>query len=622
MASSGNFCTLNPLAQPNSGTYSEGNLLFTHTTNNWRTSSGTLAVSSGKWYWEAYQYESLSGNGFPVGIYDISGGKLVSNQASTYPGRTTSTYGLGYSVYSNSGSYASKYTNQSETNTSLSIGVSGDVWQCALDLDNNKLWFGKNNSWDNSANPALGSNETYAIDSGKEYVPVTCSYNDSGSENFPQNFGQDSTFSGRISAGGNADGNGFGDFKYAPPTGFLALCSGNLPVSDDIDPAQTDDNHPDKLFHAGNYQGTNADKSVTIGFKPDIVLFKSADQSGSSTSRGSDSYTSNWWFYDSSRGALKNMMLNHYNAEATVANTLKSFDTNGFTVGATGETYYGTENALNNLITHYAWKLNGGTTASNSEGNISSTTQASDATGMSMVLYNGNGSQGQTIGHGLSATPELVVFKNRDQGSTPLNMDWVVALSQATGSPFRSINGDDHCLDFNDTNGGANFYTSSDGTGLGFTPTSTTFHVPNNGNAPYWFNRSGDDYIGWCMHSVEGFSKYTQYTGNGNADGPFIYTGMQVTMVWIKSIGATGDWSCFSVHDTSVNSGYISLKQNPVATRLEINTGNNRATDCSVDFLSNGFKIRTSDSHINNSGTKYIVMAWSGSAPFKYNNTI
>ena len=147
MASSGNFCTLNPLAQPNSGTFAEGNLYFKHTTSDWRTTAGTFGVNSGKWYWEAYQYKN-AGNGFPVGIYDISGGKLVSNQASAYPGRTTSTYGLGYAVYTNSGTYASKYTNQNETNTTLSVGDAGDVWQCALDLDNNKIWFGKNNTWD------------------------------------------------------------------------------------------------------------------------------------------------------------------------------------------------------------------------------------------------------------------------------------------------------------------------------------------------------------------------------------------------------------------------------------------------------------------------------------------
>jgi len=621
MASSGNFCTLNPLSTKGP-TLLQGNCRA-DSTFYWATYYGTVALpTSGKWYAECRTPNiSASDASFPMGIQDaletIYLGEKTSN-GSHYIGMSTSTAGEGYSIYTNAGgTYTKKYHNGSNSDTALAKGANGDIYQIAVDLDNNKLWFGKNNTWDQS-NPSSNGTATYTI-TNKSYVMGGSASN---SEYHIWNFGQDSTFGGGVSAGGNADGNGFGDFKYSPPTGFLSVTSANLPISDDIDPAQTDDNHPDKLFHAGNYNGTNADKSVTIGFKPDIVLFKSADQGGSGTSRGAGASTSNWWFYDSSRGALKNMMLNHSNAEATVSNTLKSFDTNGFSVGATGETYYGTENALNNLITHYAWKLNGGTTASNSEGNITSTTQASDATGMSMVLYNGNGSNGQTIGHGLSATPELVVFKNRDQGSTPVAMDWVVALSQATGSPFRSINGDDHCLDFNDTNGGANFYTSSDGTGLGFTPTSTTFHVPNNGNAPYWFNRSGDDYIGWCMHSVEGFSKYTQYTGNGNANGPFIYTGMQVTMVWIKSIGATGDWSCFSVHDTSVNSGYISLKQNPVATRLEINTGNNRATDCSVDFLSNGFKIRTSDSHINNSGTKYIVMAWSGTTPFKYNNTI
>ncbi len=98
MASSGNFCTLNPLAQPNAGTYSEGNLLFTHTASAWRTSFGTHGITSGKWYWEAYQYEDIStGNGFPLGIYDQDSGQQMS-QASQYPGQSNSSYGTGYVV--------------------------------------------------------------------------------------------------------------------------------------------------------------------------------------------------------------------------------------------------------------------------------------------------------------------------------------------------------------------------------------------------------------------------------------------------------------------------------------------------------------------------------------------
>ena len=636
MASSGNFCTLNPLhaqggGTPDFGTLSNGNLSVALTD----TAFGNFGVTSGKWYWE-YRMVSSSTSGSAIGWANerVNSEPELGYNSPSSPSDAQIVY-----VYLDNSpmTIISDAPKSGSSGGSLSANAisQNDIIGVAADFDNDKWYFSINGSFTDmlsGQNPSNGSNPTCSASGGGGVVTIarTAGFTwfpaigcwSAPTRDYTVNFGQDSTFGGAITAGGNADDNGFGDFKYSVPTGFLAMCSANLPISSDIDPAQTDDNHPDKLFHAGNYTGNNTARSIDIGFKPDIVLFKSADQSGNGTSRGAGASTSNWWFYDSSRGALKNMMLNHSNAEATVSDTLTSFNTDGFSVGATGGTSYGTENATGTLITHYAWKLNGGTTASNSVGNISSTTQASDATGMSMVLYNGNGSQGQTIGHGLSATPELVVFKNRDQGSTPVAMDWVVALSQATGSPFRAINGDNHCLDFNDTNGGGNFYTSSDGTGLGFTPTSTTFHVPNNGNAPYWFNRSGDDYIGWCMHSVEGFSKYTQYTGNGNADGSFIYTGMQPTMVWIKSIGATGDWSCFSVHDTSVNSSYISLKQNPVATRLEINTGNNRATDCSVDFLSNGFKIRTSDSHINNSGTKYIVMAWSGTAPFKYNNTL
>ena len=581
MASSGNFCTLNPLAQPNSGTYSEGNLLFTHTTADWRTSSGTLAVSSGKWYWEAYQYESLSGNGFPVGIYDISGGKLVSNQASAYPGRTTSTYGLGYAVYSNSGTYASKYTNQTETNTSLSIGVSGDVWQCALDLDNNKLWFGKNNSWDNSANPALGTNQSYAIDSGKEYVPVTCSYNDSGSENFPQNFGQDSTFSGRISAGGNADGNGFGDFKYAPPSGFLALCSANLPISADIDPAQTSDDYVGgKQFNCVTYTGNASTNAITgLGFKPDLVWVKVRNNASAS------------YMADSSRGTNKTLSSTLNEEERTEAN-LTSFDTDGFTLSS-HSSYINNWNQNTWTYVGWGWKANGGTTASNTSGDINSTTQANTKSGFSIVTYTGNGSSAQSIGHGLSSgAPELIFVKNRSQGD-----DWAVYHVGAGNAAHLILNSY------------AAQVTSSAYWGS-FTPTTTLFKV----GSDHKLNASSENYVAYLWHGVEGSSRFSTYTGNGNADGPFVYTGFRPRMVFLKSISGGAEWTVFDTARETYN-------QMEDILQWDLANAETQLANDKIDFLSNGFKLRgAGGGRTNQSGHTYVYGAW-GDVPFKYNNT-
>ena len=279
MASSGNFCTLNPLTQPNAGTFSEGNLLFTHTASAWRSTLGTFGMTTGKWYWEAYQKQYIvTGNGWPVGIYDMNSGKFASNLAANYPGQATSTYGASYAA--SSSSHGEKHHNGSSSSLGFSSSSSGDTWQCAFDADAGKIWFGKNNTWDNSANPALGSNESYSSIPSSTWVPVTCSYDDDNSENYPQNFGQDDTFFGRITAQGNTDDNGHGVFKYAPPTGFLALCSANLPISDNIDPAQTDDSYSAKNFGIVTWtgDGTTSRAITGLGFQPDFIWFKDRTQ--------------------------------------------------------------------------------------------------------------------------------------------------------------------------------------------------------------------------------------------------------------------------------------------------------------------------------------------------------
>ena len=218
MAANSNFCTLNSNAQISTGTFSHGNTLFQHTSNAWRSSIGTFAPTSGKWYWEALQSADESGNGFPVGIYDLKDGKFASNQEADYPSQATSTFGETHVAYTYHTSTRSSYrTNGTEASfNDITPGAAGDVWQCALDLDNGKVFFGKNNSWDNSGNPATGTNPAASSlsVSSAGWTPITCSYNSGNSETYIQNFGQDSSFAGGKSTGSAnaADGNGYGDF--------------------------------------------------------------------------------------------------------------------------------------------------------------------------------------------------------------------------------------------------------------------------------------------------------------------------------------------------------------------------------------------------------------------------
>ena len=566
MASSGNFCTLNPLAQPNAGTYSEGNLLFTHTASAWRTSFGTHGITSGKWYWEAYQYEDIAtGNGFPIGIYDQDSGQQAA-QAAQYPGQSNSSYGTGYVVYSS----GTKRNNGSET--SISSGTAVGTWQCAFDADNGKIWFGKDNTWADSGDPAGGSNEAYSSIPSSTWVPITCSYSDSNSENYVQNFGQDSTFAGRISAGGNADENGFGDFKYSPPTGFLALSSANLPISADIDPAQTDSDYPGKQFNPILYTGNGGTNAITgLGFKPDLVWLKRRDSSASHQ------------LYDSSRGTGKLLSSNNTDAEQTVSTGLNSFDTDGFTLGSAGGA-----NASSGTFVAWCWRANGGTTSSNSDGSITTTLQVGK--GFSIGTYTGTGSNA-TVGHGLGAIPDFTIF--RERGTTG---NWI-----ATSQKNMASNDHNLYLQLSNAESDGNYFQS--GTAMTSSVISIGTHADING--------SSNTYVMYNWINVEGYQKFGIYEGNGNSNGPFIYTGFRPRMIFVKRISTTGGWWVFdSARDT----------HNPVDRYLGWHDSGSAGTGSNFDFLSNGFKLRTSDGDFNGSGNTIVYGAW-GDVPFKYNNT-
>ena len=596
MASSGNFATINFQAQSLKSTVTPtlGNLKFDGSTLSPGNYEGGIVcnfgMKSGKWYWETYLSgggTSGSGRDWNVGFAPYSTASKSIDEG-TYGlflgnGSSSTLSGYGYTQYP-SGTVGIRHNNS--TSSFGSAHTSGDVLGHALDLDNGTWIIYKNGS-------SLGTAAT-GIDTSLTYFAVVAAQGGTiSSFDITCNFGQDSTFGGALSAGGNADGNGFGDFKYSVPSGYLACSTANLSVSDDIDPAQTDDDFGEKLFspllYTGN--GSNAHSITGLGFKPDIVWLKKRSSIGGHQ------------IFDSSRGVHKLVSSDNDNLEYDASTTLQVFGSDGFTLG--------TSAAINgssaNLVA-WCWRLNGGVTASNSEGDISSTTQASDKTGCSVVLYTGNGSQGQSIGHGLTKAPEMVWFKNRSNATVSgVAMDWVVALSTSTGSPFASLSGSNQTLELN--NGDA--YKGKYRTEGNFTPTTSTFSVPNNGNAPYWFNASSNNYLAYCWHSVEGFSKFGFYNGNANDDGPFIYTGFRPAMVFLKNTAqSSSEWS---VHDSARNTF------NPVDKELFWNGQDAEGTGKNVDFLSNGFKIRKNTGAMNNE-VQYLFGAW-GSTPFKYNNT-
>ena len=564
MASSGNFCTWNPLDPIDSNiTLSQGNTRSLCPASGYPETYGNFGMRSGKWYAEFYldYVQGGSASYFAIGI--------AQQNAKLY----TSTPGLGRTntiIYlGNNGKTEKDGTVQSYGNT---YGQ-GHIIGIAFDADNGKIYFSKNGTFQNSGNPANGTNPAYtSIDLTDDwFFSFTDSYNGQNGS-LIINTGQDSTFGGNETAGGNADANGFGDFRYAPPTGFLALCSANLPISDDIDPAQTDDDFPQKQVNAVTYTGNASTRNITgVGFQPDLVITR-----GRSTASVGK-------VVDSSRGATKVLQTHSSSAESTDSNGLTAFGSDGYTLGS--DAGYN-----NNSTTYvaYCWKANGGTKVSNSDGATTTTVQANTKAGFSIVecpQYTPN----STFGHGLNSAPTFIIAKTYEQGAqwavyhSGLDSGKILYLSSNSAQFTSSI--------FNST-----------------APTSSVFSM----GASY---AGTGAIIAYCWHDVEGYSKFGKYEGNANADGAFIYTGFRIRILIIRVLNVASDG--WLIYDTARETF------NPLDTVLQphLSSAEYSNSAFTLDILSNGFKLRSSDNAVNGTSyDPYIYMAW-GDVPFKYNNT-
>jgi len=241
----------------------------------------------------------------------------------------------------------------------------------------------------------------------------------------------------------------------------------------------------------------------------------------------------------------------------------------------------------------WAWKANG-SGVSNTDGSITSTVSANTESGFSIVTYVGNNTRGATIGHGLNNVPEFVMVKNRDDGAE----NWACFHKDLAGT-FPSIK-------LNTT--GATV-TSADGVVIrGSEFTSSVISVGENATC----NGNGNDMIAYCFHSVEGFSKFSSFIGNGSADGTFVYTGFRPAFLIIKATGLNEGWI---MYDTKRNSYNLS------STVITAEEASGDATNVvyGIDILSNGFKCRYNWNGVNGSGQNYIYMAFAEN-PFKYSN--
>ena len=566
----GNFATLNLLSAGSYNTLSEGNLRNTgNTGTSINGAPATIGARSGQWYWEV-RITTMNESHPTVGI---SAGSL-SNATNTTTGDvanllkyTGGTGGLVQMSMTNDvwGTYG-------ETETGVLGFSDGDICMLALDIDNKKIWYGKNGTWFNSGDPAAGSNPQQTwTGTGFDIFPVVGSY--ATNTVAEANFGSDGTFNGTETAQGNADSTGYGNFYYAPPTDFLALCSGNLPTAAAVDPAQTDDDYPQKLFAPKLYTGDGATTLTISGMdlQPDLTWIKNRDA------------TDRHCLFDSTRGVTKLLSSDSGDAQTTDADTLKSWTSDGYTVGADVKV-----NTSGEDYASWNWRVNGGTTAANSVGGTASVTQVDPSGAFSIVTYTTDisGSSGTgTIGHGMSIIPQIVIHK---------------ALAAAGGWWTQSVytTNADTWMEFN----GTRAQTSLTGYGAMVRPTASVFSI----NGIDGVGGNGRDYIAWCFANVEGYCKAGSYEGNGNADGSFVYTGFRPALIITKSIDSTSNWQIFDDKRLGFNDDNNELWAN-VATA--------EATTDMIDILSNGFKLRIATDP--NVAETYIYLAMAHN-PFQY----
>tara|TARA_B100000989_G_scaffold96212_1_gene70015 strand:- start:618 stop:3188 length:2571 start_codon:yes stop_codon:yes gene_type:complete len=591
-----NFATLNILHKGYASTpFSQGNLQVNGTGGAGAATYSTVASTmelTGKVYFEVY-INGLTGTG-------RNGVGIVGENYRMDRYGSLSTVGLG--GFSQSGDLAGVGTGDDDWNTAKggnastesSIGYTGggsdtvadagDVVQIAYDSATGYAWYGVINrdssdaqAWFNSGNPAAGTGYVGILDTNiKQFAAGNVQ---SSSDSLIFNFGQDSSFGGATTAQGNTDSNGIGDFYGNVPSGFVASCSKNLPDTS-LSPTKSQQsvNHFNTVLYTGD--GSNGQNITGVGFQPDWVWIKS--RSGTAFHE----------LHDSSRGAGKRLFSNATSPESNVG-TVSSFNTDGFTVSR-NDSYDGTnQNGIS--FVGWNWKANGGTLSSFSENgnNPGGTIQTNATAGFSIITYTGTGAVG-TIAHGLGVKPDWVIVKRRDGSGWSWYVQHKDVFSGRLGSIFLNgtAAGDDDDTHWNDT-----------------APTSSVITVGTaNG-----INQNDGTYVMYAFAPVEGFSKFSAYIGNGNTNGAFVYTGFSPAWVLIKSTSSsTNGWYIYD--NKRLNFGTL------VDGQLYANL-NNAEDDGNrdLDFTSNGFKPRLTDTNVNGNGTTYIYMAFA-ETPFKFAN--
>jgi len=529
-----NFCTLNPL-DISQGTLSEGNTKYTASTDAWGTLRSTFAASTGKWYWEVTATTVSEAQAWTAGI--LEAGQTISN---TYWHSTGwNCYGVMDGSYKVTGSGSATFTS----------GVStGSVIGFRLDLDSITSTIAI--SVDGVDKGTMFSSLT-----ATEYSPALNLYGDAGAVGVADmNFGQ-----GDPNGNNNyQDGNGKGNFKYEPPSGYLAWCTNSLTATIA---------KPSEHFNTLTYASSGA--KTGVGFQPDLVWVKA---------RGN---TYDHELTDSVRGVQKALSSNDTGVESTDSTGLTVFGTDGFTVGA------GLNYATSSMVA-WNWK-------------------ESAAAGMDIVTWTGNDSGGfspapQSVTHSLNVAPELIIAKPRTANGMGAG-GWVVWTKDLSSGTY---------LIMNTTAGEASW---SDALVSSIDDSSVSFGSDTMGNGEDLNADSfggADTYVGYLFATVAGHSKVGLY--NGNSSDNFVSLDFAPAWILIKSTGNPSSSGHWIIKDNKRSAAY-----NPADGNLYANDTYAEDTTASVDIdlLSNGFNIQGTYAGINATGSSYIFLAMA-EKPQKY----
>ena len=327
--------------------------------------------------------------------------------------------------------------------------------------------------------------------------------------------------------------------------------------------AYTPIDKPSDYFNTVLYTGNGSTNAITgVGFQPDWLWLKKRNSSV------------NHFLFDAVRGASKELNCNNTEAEASPANYLSSFDSDGFTIGSDSDI-----NGNSDTLVSWNW-LGANGTASNSDGSITTTVSANTTSGFSVMSYTGTGSNA-TLGHGLGVAPKMVIIKQRNGG----DQSWCTFHIDIGAGKFIDFNR----TDATNTNGSSR-YTSI--------PSSTVINIGNSDAV----NSSNNTFICYAFAEKQGYSKFGSYTGNGSDNGAFIYTGFKPAFVIIKRTDSGENWMQLDNKRNPFNDADSFLFPNNTSAESDANVV------LGVDLVSNGFKCRDSDAAINNG--EYIYMAF------------